>query len=213
MAIPDANKINFMVHVYGIATDGGAGVKPAQNLFTFRRTSTSPAINKSALNTAFQTAIMTPLKAAMNVRYTPGSLTIRCLDDFNDVEQAFAVAGTGAIATDSLPTDGCVSMLLRTALRGRNYRGAKRFGPASEADTTDDILTGGGLANWEAVRDALKADFIDADGNTWRNTVVSRNLSVFTLLPIATVSAQDVTDCLLNLNIGTMRRRRGRTVR
>lgn len=213
MAIPDADKKNYMIHVYGTAADGGAGVKPAQNIFTYRRLSTGPAINKSSLNTIFQTDVMAALLLAMNVRYTPSNLTIRNLDDFNDNETTFTVAGVGAIATDSLATDSCVSLLLRTAKRGRNYRGAKHFSPASEADTTDDILTGTGLANWQAVRDIIASDLTDSDGNVWRPTVVSRNLSVFTLLPLASVAAEDVTEVLLNLNIGTMRRRRGRTIR
>jgi hypothetical protein len=213
MPIPATSIINVQVHVEGTAATGGAGVTPAQNIFSFRRTSTAPAFNKASVNTAFQTAIMTPILAAMNVRYTPGNLTVRVLDDAQDSPTNFAVAGVGAIATDSLPSDAAVYILLRTALRGRNYRGSKHFSPASEADTTNDILTGAGLANWQAVRDALVQDFIDADGNTWKNTVVSRNLSNFNLLPVANIVANDVVESLLDLNIGTMRKRRSRTAR
>lgn len=156
---------------------------------------------------------MVPLKAAMNVRYTPGSLQIRILDDYNDNEEIFSVAGVGAIGTDSMPSDDAVYFLFRTPLRGRSYRGSKHFGPLSEEDTTDDLLTGAGLARWQTLQTALGATLTDANGNVWQPHVLSRKLSNLAALPVATVVANQVTSVLLDLNIGTMRKRRSKTVR
>ena len=213
MSIPAAQIQNVQITILGTAATGGSSVTPSQNVFTYRRTTTVNPFTKIGVNNIFQTNIITPLLAAANVRYTPGTLSIRVLDDFNDAETVFTVAGAGAIATDSLPSDSAVYMLYRTALRGRSYRGSKHFGPASEVDTTQDILTGAGLARWQTLQAALLAVMVDANGNTWTPTVLSRKLSNLKALPLATVVATEVTDVLLDLNIGTMRKRRSKTIR
>lgn len=203
---------NAEVTILGTSATGGSSVTPSINVFHFKRTTTVNALSKAALNAIFQTNILTPLLAAMNVRYTPTNVTVRWLDDALDIPQFFAAAGVGAIATDSLPSDDAVFFLYRTALRGRSYRGAKHFSPASEVDTTNDLLTGAGLARWNTVKAALLANNIDANGNTWAPSVLSRKLSTLTTNPTNVVNTF-VTDVLLDLNIGTMRRRRSKTVR
>lgn len=215
MPIPAGNIVNLQITIHGTAATGGSSVTPSINVFNYYRTTTVNPFTKTALNTIFQTNVVTPLLAAMNIRYTPGTLSIRILDDFNDAPTVFTVAGVGAIATDSLPSNEAVYMLLRTALRGRNFRGSKHFGPASEVDTTNDLLVGAGLARWNTLKAALLAPCIDANGNTWLPTVLSRNLSNFgsVAVPLAVIVATEVTNILLDLNIGTMRRRRSTTVR
>lgn len=213
MAIPAANIFNVQIEIKGTAATGGSSVTPSINVFSYQRTTSVNPFTKVALNTIFQATVIAPLLAAMNVRYTPNLLTIRILDDFNDYPTNFAVAGVGAIATDSLPSNEAVYLLLRTSLRGRNYRGSKHFGPASEVDTTNDLLVGAGLARWQAVQAAVLSNLVDANGNTWVPTVLSRNLSNLSLLPLASVVATQITDVLLDKNIGTMRRRRSVTVR
>lgn len=213
MAIPAGSIRNLQLIVNGTAATGGSSVTPSINVFNFQRTTTVNPFTKIAFNTVFQASVMNVILAAMNVRYTPSNCSVRVLDDYNDSPTIFAIAGVGAIATDSIPSDDAVYMLLRTALRGRNYRGSKHFGPLSEIDTTNDILTGAGLARWQDVRDAVLSNLVDANGNTWVPTVLSRNLSNLNLLPVALVVATQVTDCLLDLNVGTMRRRRSKTIR
>ncbi len=213
MPIPNNQIRNVQTIIEGTAASGGSSVTPSINIFSFRRLTVVNPFVKAAFSAAFITNIVTPLLAAMNVRYTPAVHTVRILDDFNDAPSAFPIVGNGAIATDSLPSDDAVYMLFRTALRGRTFRGSKHFGPASESDTTGDILTGAGLVRWQAVQTALAANFVDAQGNTWVPTVLSRKLSNLSLLPVATVVANDVTAVLLDLNVGTMRRRRSKTIR
>lgn len=213
MTIPAGNILNCQIVVHGTALTGGSTVTPSINVYNYVRTTSVNPFTKVALNTIFQATVITPLLAAMNIRYTPGFLDIRVLDDFNDAATVFPVAGAGAIATDSLPSDDAVYFLFRSALRGRSYRGSKHFGPASEVDTTNDLLTGAGLARWNTVKAALLSALVDANGNTWIPTVLSRKLSRLNQLPIAFVSAQPITDSLLDLNVGTMRKRRSKTVR
>lgn len=200
------------VITFGHAAAGGSNITPSLNNFCFRRGSTVPVLDKTALKNIFVTNVLTPLLAAMNVRYTCDYLTVRWVDDALDVPLSFAIALPGAIATDSLPSDDAVYYLYRTGLRGRNYRGAKHFGPASEVDTTADVLTGAGLARWQTVQTALAASNTDANGNVWAPAVLSRSLSQLRTNP-TTVVANNVQQVLLDLNIGTMRHRRSRTVR
>jgi len=213
MPIADNLKFDYQVTIYGSAATGGVEVKPVYNVFTFYRQSSIPAITKAALNTAFNTNVVAVLAAAMNVRWSALNVGIRCLNDPLDAEQSFANAAVGAIATDSLPLNACVTLLLRTANRGRSYKGAKHFSPANEIDTTQDILTGAGLARWQAVRDAVAASWVDANGNQWFPSVYSRTLSNPTLQPVATIVATQVSSVLLNLNIGKMKHRSSRTIR
>jgi len=167
---------------------------------------------KTALETAFNAGVAAAFLAAANSRYTQSETTVRWIDEATDAPQSFARAGVGAIATDALPTDVTVSMLLRTAKRGRNYRGAKRYAAVNEIDTTGDVLTGAGLVRWQALQTAVFASITDGLGNVWVPSVLSTSLSILATNP-TTVVANDVTQCLLNKTIGTMRKRRVATVR
>lgn len=212
MPIPAAQIQHAEIAVFGRAATGGSSTPPAINIFHYRRIATAVAPSKAALNTIFQATVMAPLLLAMNVRYTPSNLGIRWLNDAEDGYQTFAVAGVGAIGTDSLPSDTAVYFLYRTALRGKFYRGSKHFGPASEVDTTNDLLTGAGLVRWQTVQTALAAGLTDASPNTWVPCVYSRTKSQSVLNP-TTIIANDITQVLLDLNLGTMRKRRSKTVR
>lgn len=213
MGIPANQLITAEIIVSGrMLTGGGGSLPPSINVFHFRRTAVINNVSKAALNTIFQTTIIVPLLAAMNARYTPGSLTIRMIEDATDFPTPFSVAGAGAIATDGAPSDTAVYYLLRTLTRGKSYRGSKHFGPLSEVDTTNDILTGAGLARWQTLQTALAASMTDATPNTWVPVVLSRKLSQLKTNP-TTVTTTDVSSVLLDLNVGTMRRRRSKTVR
>ena len=196
----------------GTLQSAGSNSKNVFNVFHYRLGVLTAPATKAALETVFQSGVMDVVLDAANARYHQSETTVRWIDDATDAPTSFSETGVGQIATDSLPTDVCVSMLLRTGKRGRNYRGAKRFAGASEADTTGDVLTGTGLTNWQAVQTAIFATLTDGLGNLWFPSVLSASLSTLATNP-TTVVANDVTQVLLNKNIGTMRGRRVQTVR
>jgi len=209
MAAPVTNHIELVLKAQ--MTAAGSNSRPSFNVFTFRRlTNTNPFV-KANVKAAFVTAIAVPIVAAINARWVSYAISIRSLDDALDAYADIAYVATGAIATDSHPTEAAVKMGLQTGLRSRNYLGSKHFTPLSEADTTGDVLTGTGLTNWQAVQAAILAGFTDSDGNQWTPTVVSRTLSQLKTNP-TTVDYADVTAVTLNTTIGTMRRRRVRSV-
>jgi len=200
------------VTAFGTIAAAGSSSKNVISVFHYRLGLLTAPPTKTALETRFDAIVGASMLAAFNNRYTQQQTTVRWIDDATDPPVSFARAGVGAIATDSLPTDLTVSMLLRTGLRGRNYRGSKHFPAANEADTTGDVLTGAGLVRWQTLQASVFATLVDALVNSWVPSVLSRSLSVLDTNP-TTVIANDVTQVLLNKNTGTMRRRRVATVR
>ena len=196
----------------GTIAAAGSSAKNVASVFHFRLGLITAPPTKTALETRFDAVVGAAFIAAANIRYLQQTTSVRWIDDATDPAVDFARAGAGAIATDSLPIETCVSMLMRTGLRGRSYRGAKRFAGANEADTTGDVLTGAGLARWQTVQTAVFATLVDALVNSWVPCVLSRSLSQLEFNP-TTVIHNDATQVLLNKNLGTMRKRRVLTVR
>lgn len=212
MPIASASITSVEIVTQATAAAAGSNAKATYNVFTYTRGTTVNPISKTNVKNGFVTLVVTPLLAAMNIRYALNNITVRWINDALDAPQSFPQASVGAIATDSLPVDTAIAMLLRTNLRGKNYRGSKHFGPGSEADTTGDVLTGAGLVRWQAVQTAVAAAYVDADGNTWTPAVLSRTLSQLMTNPTVVI-VNNVNQVLLNTNIGTMRHRRVRTTR
>lgn len=198
--------------VKGTMTAGGSNSTPCGNVFYYRLSNQVLAPTKAAFSTIFQATVLVPLLAAANIAYAPNSLLLRFLDDATDVPLSVAAAGVGAIGTDSEPSNDAVVCYMRSAFRGKVFRGFKHFGATNEVDTLRDVLVGAGLVRWQAVRDSLKIALVDALGNTWTHIVFSRFMSQVIVNPTV-VRGSDITISLLDLTIGTMRRRKAKTVR
>jgi hypothetical protein len=196
--------------VLGTMADGGGGAKKAQNVFYYRKTLNNAATSKAQFVTAFTTTVITPLLAAASSRYNPNYGKVRNIQNVADLASTIAIAGVGAIATDSQPTDDAVVVLLKSLTRGRQCMGRKHFAGSNEADTTKDLLNAGGVTAWGAVRDALKTVLIDAGGNGWTPFVLGRSASQLKA-PVKIYGA-NVSDAILLKTIGTMRKRRTPTV-
>jgi len=198
--------------VRGFMAAGGSSVTPAINVWHFRRTVLSSTLSKTQINTAFQAAIVAAHLAAANVRYTPSNLTIRFIEDAVDFPNLFSVAGVGAVATAGSPSDDAIVLYLQSGLRGRAYRGFKHMAGCNEIDTTEDVLTGAGLARWVTLKNAVAAGFTDAGGNIWVPSIVSPSLSTMRENP-TTVVANDAITVSLDTVVGTMRRRKAVQIR
>jgi len=211
MPLIDSQIQHIEVLARGSLTAGGSTVKPCFNVWMYRRTTFAVPFSKTQFATAFRAAVIVPLIAAANVRYSVNTLRVRIVNDAEDPYQDIADAGVGAIATDSEPNNDAVYALMKTAKRGRFATGSKHFGGPSEIDTTDNILVGAGLARWETLRAALAVAVVDAAPNTYVPCVLSRTYSQLITNP-TTVVSNDVTSVLLNKRIGSMVRRKGASV-
>jgi hypothetical protein len=198
------------IKLNGTQDAAGSTATKSLNVFYYRLTTLAGAIDKTSLAASFRTNVIVPYLAAANARYKPNSVTIRNVTDATDMPATVTQAGNGAVATDSEPSDDAVVILMLSAIRGRMCRGMKHFGGTSEADTTGDILTGAGLAAWALVRDGMKTNCTDANGNVYTPFVLSRSWS--SLKAPVKIFGVNVTTCTLLKNIGTMRKRRSKTI-
>lgn len=210
MPFPTDNNIEIVVRGHFVETDGT--VKQLRNVFCYNRQNIVNPNTKASINTAFIATVVGPMMAALNQEYFMDGVSIRSLDDATDPYQDFVNVTNGAILSDAAPTDTAVYLLIRTAKRGRSYKGSKHFGPLSEVDTTQNVLTGAGLARWRTVRDAVGLSFTADTSNIWQATIVSRKLSQLAVNPTNVVWTAALVP-ILNLTVGTMRKRREKTTR
>lgn len=214
MSVP-LNQISVVeIVTLGVAAAEGSNPTNVIQVYNYVRGNLTPTPVKSAIEAAFQTNVMASFLAAANVGYTQSWTAIRYPQDPTDNAIQFVEGGVGAITGDRLPTSLAVYVLQRSALRGKSYRGSKHFGPLSESDTTSgaaDVLNAAALTRWRAVATAMLASFADAEGIAWYPIIVSRRLSNYAVTPCALV-ASPVQSVLVNKRIGTMRRRKVKSV-
>lgn len=211
MSIPAASMITFEIGLKGTSTAGGGDARNIANIFHYRRLSTVNDPVKSQIAAGFIATILPTIVLALNARASLTQVTCRCIDDATDAELSTTIAEVGAVAGDGLSNFNCVTVRLKSAVRGKSAQGSKHFGPLSEVDGDDDILTGAGLTRWQAVRDILDDTFVDASSNTWRPCVVSRVLSQMVTNPTVIVK-NDIVSTVLNKTYGTMKRRKVKSV-
>jgi len=214
MPVADNKLLHAEIICYGDIASGGSSTVRTVTTFHYRRNAVVVPANKAALDTIFQANIVVPLAAMLNNRWTQSRNTVRLINDPLDVATVFPHAAVGAIAGDSMPTEACGYLLLRTGFRGKNYRGFKRFGPMSESDATaafEDVWNAATIARITTWRTALITPLVDASPNTWTLEVISRELSQLDVVP-TTVECADVNEILLNKRITRSKRRLVRSV-
>ncbi len=210
MPIP-VNQIRVVeIALQGTAAAGGSNNRAVDFIFHYRRTATVLAVPKAGIDAAFQTAIATPIAAALNARFLQSRNTVRFIDDALDQPFPFAHALPGLIAGDSMATSLSAFLLMTTGLRGKSYRGGKHLFPMSESDTTsgtDDVFNAGCLGRLATIANAILAGFTDATGNVWVPSIVSRKLSQLKTNP-TTVTGNDCNAVFVNKRVGSMRHRK-----
>lgn len=195
----------------GLIAAGGSNAVRTNFVFHYRRLAVSVDPTKTALNTIFTTDIATPVAAALNVDWAASLHDIRWVNDATDAYASFTATEVGAITGDRLQTFVAAYLLMRTGLRGRNYRGSKHLGPMSESDIGDDVFNAGCLTRLTTIATALGTTLTDSTGNQWKLTLLSRNLSQLKVNP-TTVTTNDVTSILVRESVGTMRGRKVESV-
>lgn len=214
MSVP-LTSINFIeVVMKGSASAEGSNPVNIINVFHFFRGNPSIAISKAHIESAFNGTYATSVLSVLNSSYTQGFTSIRYPQDVTDAAVEFVESGVGVITGDRFPTSLSAYILQRSTLRGRSFRGSKHFGPMSESDSTTgtgDVFNAAALIRLNNLASVMILPFLDSDGNSWNPMVVSKKLSNFLVVP-AIISAAFVVSALVNKRIGTMRRRKVKSV-
>jgi hypothetical protein len=205
--LPPTTAEYFQLAQKGLMAAAGSNSVPTVFLYHFRRLSGSVTPSKANINTAFESAIGTPVAAALNARWAATVNSIRRMNDALDANVDFTSTLVGAITGDSMPSDEAAFLFARTGVR--YYLGGKHYGPMSESDTTTsgDIFNSGCLTRLTAIATALLAGFTDSDGNVWKSSVFAASLSQVSTNPV-TIIAADYTQVLPNHRVGSMNRRK-----
>jgi hypothetical protein len=193
----------------------GSNAKTINIISHWRRTATVLAMPKAAIDTAYQALIAVPIFAALNIRVTQSNNQIRSMNDANDPYTSFSHAVVGSITGDSMPTDQAAYLLLRTALRGRSYRGSKHFAPMSESDTTvasDDLFNAACLTRLATIATAFLTGFTPAAGEPWIPVILSRRPPAQYSVNPTTVVTNDVVSILVKKTVGSMLHRKVKSV-
>lgn len=186
----------------------GSNNRRMTNTFYYRRTATVLGLDKASLATSFESVVGSTFIAAANVDVTTPKVKIRWLNSRTDPSVEVAMTGPGAIAGERLPLDTTVVMLLGTNKRGARYKSRKFFGGANEADTTGDVLTGAGLGRWQSLRDGLLLPLSDTPGNAWIPvTLQGKKEGTDLKVDPCILYTEDVTTCVLNLNVSDLDKR------
>jgi hypothetical protein len=213
MPIPNDQIETVEIIMYGQMQAGGSNVINTVNVYHYRRTTKTNIFTKGALSSAWQSS-MSPLFTALSARWIQLHNTIRIVNDATDPPVLFPYANPGMQVGDSMPAINTVFLLLKTALKGKNFRGSKKFGPIAEGDTTapaDDVLNAAALLRWQAVANVLLTPFNDGNNNLWQSVVLSRTLSQLKVNP-TTVVINDISSILVKKTLGRLRKREPKAV-
>ena len=211
MPIPLAQVTVAEIITRGLIAAGGSNAVRTNFVFHYRRLATAVDPTKAALTAIFRSTVVAPIAAALNVDWAASVHDVRWLNDATDPYLSTTGTEVGAVTGDRLQTFAAAFILLRTGLRGRNFKGGKHFGPMSESDIGDDIFNATAMGRLTDIATAMGTTLTDTTGNQWKLTLLSRSLSQLVTNP-TTVVTNDVVQLLPRESIGTMRGRRVESV-
>lgn len=166
-------------------------------------------VDPNTIITVFQSNVLQPMCALLHVDYKVIETGVRYLDDTRNIETLSTTSFLGSKTGARLPAYASVCYQLKTTLRGRNWRGSKHITPIAEADTDDDVVAAASVAAFKAWGNNLTAG-LNCGAVTLVPCILSRNLSQLLTNPV-TIQAAPVASFLMNLTLGTLRKRREKT--
>lgn len=211
--MPDlTNARNYEVVVQGTLPTTGSGTKRVYNVFNYH-TDPGVALSNTQLADAFNANVWAAIAANLSADYTGVTTIVRNVNDPLDFGSPSTTApDSGAIALPRLPSELCITIELSTGLRGKSYRGFKHLAGIPTASVTNDELNAGAVTAFAAALTAMTATITGGVGAAIKPMVLSRKFSQLKNVPTVVWGAL-VIAVELNKTLGTMRRRKEKTVR
>ena len=201
----------FEIKLFGQVQHGSGAVKNFLNVFHYYQIVPSSTFgDPAAFLNSFNADVTTYLLPLLSADYKVIKTTGRWLDNHENPEAILVGTGSGTKAGDTLPDHNCVTFQLKSNIQGRCFKGSKHFGGVVEADTQADELVDPALTGWKNFIANLLVH-ITVAGADHAPCILSRKNSQLLKNPV-TLSAAAVTACLLNKTIGSMRKRKEKTV-
>lgn len=201
--------------IKGTVPTTGSGAKNIYNVFHFQSSSPPNVDSLGLIASEFVSQIWVNIAASLSSSYTGVESDCRLLDDATSQYVTGTVPTNGQVTGARMPSDISVAMLMRTTARGKNFRGGKRFGPIADGDVLGDELTAAAITAHWATTVVNVGNPISAGGGlsfSYRPVIVSRMLSQLAVNPTL-ITGAPVFSVLLNKTLGTMRKRKEKTVR
>jgi hypothetical protein len=196
---------------FGHIIETGQGAKHVVNVYHYAQSVPNPVFpDPLAVITAWQGRVPAGVLALLHDDYVGDEVKARWLDQTINPETIVQFVNPGLKTGDRLPAYAAVTIQLRTNQRGRSYRGSKHYGPIAEADTTSDQLAVAVQPAWDNVAITL-AQALTVSGQVLVPVILSRTKSQVMKDPV-TLNAAAITNATLNLTLGTLRRRKEKTV-
>lgn len=198
--------------VAGTVAETGGSTKNVFNVFNYMQNPVVPNPPTAVtVGNQFLASVWAQIAPLLSVAWVGSFMQARYLDITTNAFLAGNVPASGAKILPRLSSNVAVVTPFRTGLRSKNYRGNKHFGPIDSASATNDELTAAAVAAWQAILPTLSG-IITVTGQTFSPAIVSRSLSQLAKDPV-NIQATPITSALLNKTLGTMRRRKEKTVR
>lgn len=196
---------------FGHISEAGAPIKRVSNVYHYGQAIPNPVLpDPATVITSLYSVILQNIAPLLHDDYVLDEVTGRWLDQTTNPQSLSTLAAPGVKTGDRLPAYATVCFQLHTNVRGRSYRGSKHYGPIAEADTTADQLAAGVLPAWTNMKNNLLQSFT-IGGQVLVPVVLSRTKSQLQKDPV-TISAAAVTSVILNLTLGTLKKRKEKTV-
>jgi len=206
MAIAHTDILLAEVTLQTTFTDAEAGPTPCRNVFHYRRRDFVNPPGKQDIAKQVFNHIWLNLYPCLCSEISLAGISVRFPNDPDDQDVLFSgtqlqspyTATAGTVDQDPLPPQNAAGFLLRTGLKGKKHRGAKRFSGLGDVHVEQGYIGDTLFALLETLRDDMLTVLTEAgSGETWSLCVWNRKDSDMGVIPAATVQ-NDVTQILIN---------------
>lgn len=197
----------------GVCLMSNGASQPDINVLHFRTNTIFPGGALATLNANIWGAINGPWQAVKSDSYTLTNSIMQYMDDPTSAKDIITLGVTGTILTDRSAAFNAGVIRKLSGLVGRSYRGSIHVGSLPESFTTKDQLNVTGLAAYDALIAAMGTWLAGVtDGVNLFYPIILSTLQSNLIANPSIFTGSYVTSFVRNLKVGTMKRRKEKSV-